>query len=103
MSLEDLGDQADAWRPFRIREAHCGAGFQLLARVHQRVPETRADFLEQQALGTPATRIPPADQARRKDLRVIGDEEIPTREELRQVGYRTLLPLPTIPADHQEP
>ena len=64
------------------------SGPQLLPRMHQRLPAIAFDRRDEQALDGAAARHAPAEQPRRDHARVVHDEKIAWRQELRERSHR---------------
>ena len=79
------------------------SGTQLLAGMHQRLPALLVQASEQQALDSAPAGHPPAQQARRKHLRVVHDEKIPRCQVPRKVADRGMRGGAAVPVEDQEP
>jgi hypothetical protein len=100
--LEHLGPKRDTGRPAGILEYQARAGLQFLAGVHERVPVPVVHPFEQHALGRAAARVAAAEQPRGKHPRVVDDEKIAGREQVRQIANARLVPRARVAVDNEE-
>ena len=70
----------------RALEDDAGAGFQLLARVHERFPSVVLGAADEQTLHGPAARDAAAEKPRWKYPGIVDDEDIARFEKLRKRG-----------------
>ena len=64
---------------------------QLLPRVHQRLPAIVLEMPDQQALDRAAAGHAPAEKPRRDDARVVDDEQIARRQQVRKRRDRRMI------------
>jgi hypothetical protein len=100
---QDLAVDPDARRARRILERDPRANLELLPRVYERGPVLPVFPLQQQAFDAAAAGNPPADQPRRKHVRVVRDEYIAGIDECGQVPKGPLLPRARRSADYEQP
>jgi hypothetical protein len=66
-------------------EEHTGSRLELLARMHERIPDGIPTVAQKQALHGPAGRYPMPQQARREHARVVDDEQVAGSKVLDEV------------------
>ena len=79
-------DPRASW--LRPLQHDASADLQLLTGMHERIPAVIWSWFEQQHLDAPAARDATASQPRRKDLRVVHDEQVARDQPLGQVLHR---------------